>query len=102
MSKVLTNLSNFLSKEILSVWIITLALAINVVAWVIPRGNVQHPDRDPLGVINLMNQLITDGQTLHYVWHGVLTLTVGVIAYSVFKIWNLSMVQLVDRCDLDL
>ncbi len=100
MSEILTKLNNFLEKEILSVWIITLSLAINVVAWVIPHGSLQHPDRDPTGIIKAMKQIIVNGEQLHYLWHALLSITLGLIAYSVYKIWTLSMLRIVDRCDL--
>lgn len=98
--KHLSEFRRFLAAEALSVWIITLSLALNILAWVVPHGSYTNPTRDPLGVAGVLSGMIADGVTLYYVWHAVIVFTFGIVAYSAYKICSLGLVQIQDRCDL--
>ena len=100
MSKLLAQYHRFLNQEPLSVWLITLAITLNIAAWVIPRGSYQNPSHDPLKIGSLVSQVITDGQALYYFWHAVITLTIGIIAYGAFQVWTLGLTRIVNRIDL--
>ncbi|RYZ57025.1 MAG: hypothetical protein EOP07_11050 [Proteobacteria bacterium] len=98
--KHLAEFRRFLAAEALSVWIITLALALNVLAWVVPHGSYTNPTRDPLGLASALSRAVSDSMTLYYFWHAVIVFTFGLIAYSAYKICSLGLVQIQDRCDL--
>jgi hypothetical protein len=98
--KHLVEFRRLLAAEALSVWIIALSIGLNILAWVVPHGSYTNPTRDPLGVAMAVSRLISDSVTLYYVWHAVIVLTLGMVAYSAYKICTLGLVQIQDRCDL--
>lgn len=100
MAKLSARFRFFLEREALSVWLIVFSLAINVLAWLVPRDSYQHPGRDPLGLATRLSAIIQDGRLLYYFWHAVITMSLALSAYSFYKIWTLGLTRIIDRCDL--
>lgn len=95
-----TRLLRFLEREALSCHLIALAFALNVWAWVIPRGDYRHPVKDVTGVQNWISGQFSDIVSLHYFWNGLLALTALSVGYLAGKLAFALVNALRDRVDL--
>ena len=100
MAHPVTRIRAFFAKEMLSVHLIFIAFVLNVIAWVIPRGDYRYPARDPLGAAAFVSEQFTSIENLYYFWNGGLALSALMVGYSACRILSLGAATLSDRVDL--